>query len=714
MYPVTTEFKQKITDPKNRKVFGRVEINYTDLFEDENVNVTANEVANISYPKQIADSVRNPIGKILSLDGSSSFDGTYVLAPIQGQQELQQMGWWGSTLSGVGGVLSVLPAITMEFTARPILKFNITADRARVEYPVDFNIKLYDATETLLHTEVIVGNTKVDFEKILTSPITSVVKLVLEVSKWSHEYRQVKITELYTAIREVYEGEDIITVDLIEEKEIGITGLPVGNISTNQLTVKLDNSSRKFDAGNPQSPLYNLIKPNRRMSAFLGVELDSDVIEYVPLGTFWTGDWDVPEKMAYATTSGGDRLKFFEKTTFIVGTVLQNVTLLDLATMVFVDFGLQPNEYYIDPLLADITIPIIYFPEGISHRELLRKIAEVSLGHIYCDRLGVIRVEGSEPPSESYIVSVNEENTISCKDQITNTTPTSEVDYIMLDGYNGFDGVQGLAPTDCSMEIGWVGSQLSDASGNFTSPYPTVTLDFLEKAITNVGIVGDNLKAEYPVDFVINAYDNDGVILSTKTIVGNTDLVKVVSISENPTSVVKIDLKISKWSKANTTSKIIEFRLVNSIDDLSGGEFTVYITDNEYFRKNNPLQYNQIANYLDIEYTPISVLGEGGDTKKVIIRNEESIVENGLKTFNVSGNELIQTFDLSINILNRLMEIYSNSKRNLELDWRGNPAFLLNELVKITDDTNGSSYRITSQQLTYNGVLRATMKGRKL
>jgi hypothetical protein len=706
MYPVTTEFQTKITDPKNRRVFPKIQIDYTDINLDESIVVSANEEANVSYPEQIADNVRQPVGKILSLDGSCSFDGTYVFAPTDDEEYLKQMGWWGDTLAGVGGVFSVpYPTVTMEFNSRPILRITVIGDDARDEYPKDFNVYLYDETDTLVYTHNVTNNTEIQYVENLDPVVTDVAKMVLEITKWSHANRQVKIYELYTAIRETYEWEEVISLDLLEEREVSGTGLPIGSISNNELTIKLDNSSRKFDAGNTASPLYELVKPNRRVQAWLGIQKDDLDFEYVPLGTFWTDDWDVPEHQAYATTTALDRLKFLENTTYVADTVLINPTLYDLALDVLEDYGLTASEYYIDPVLDDIVIPYFYLPDGLNHREMLAKIAEASLGYVYCDRDNVIRIEGMFPTAETYSISVNEENTVSCKDQLANGVTECESFYIMLDGLSSFDGSYELPEDDCSEEIGWIGTSISGVDGSFSSPYPTVTMTFQEKSIATVVVAGDNLRNEYPVDFNVKIYDDVDALLSSQSITANTELVKTITIPENPTTAVKIVVEILKWSQAGTAVKILEIK-----DDV----YRLSITTDEYFRKNNPAKYNELANVISVNYIPMDNLGEQSDAVKVEVFDETSISVNGVKRFEMNDNLLIQTEALALSIATVLISNYADPQRHLELEWRGNPALLLGDSILVTDDKETNEYRVYGQTLNYAGVLRSKLNARKV
>ena len=109
---------------------------------------------------------------------------------------------------------------------------------------------------------------------------------------------------------------DIVKINLLTEREVGTDTLPIGNISASELTVRLDNSNRDFDAGNTQSPIYQGVKANRRIRTWVGTGTDNTwddfsaetleakvamtweefgmTKEYIPLGVHWSGDWDVP------------------------------------------------------------------------------------------------------------------------------------------------------------------------------------------------------------------------------------------------------------------------------------------------------------------------------------------------------------------------------------------------------------------------------------
>ena len=268
MQTVSQEFLDAI-QVDVRRVRGKVIIDFTDPYIDQSLTVSISEDARISWPDQVTDALTDPGGKWASLDGSWALDGTYHLAP---DTEETQMGWWGSQLAEVDGTFAgVNPMLTVEHTPRPIRSLMVSGDSERGEYPVDFTIRLYDEVDSLLHTEPVTTNTQIYWTANIT-PIVGVAKQQLEIEKWSEAGHQVKILEFFTSIQETYEGDDLLLVSLLEERETGRGELPIGSISANEITVKINNADRRFDPGNLASSLHGLVKANRRIRAWLGVE----------------------------------------------------------------------------------------------------------------------------------------------------------------------------------------------------------------------------------------------------------------------------------------------------------------------------------------------------------------------------------------------------------------------------------------------------------
>jgi len=383
-----------------RQWFGKVEVTWTDSQIDQSVIITATENANVSRPKHAADGLEEVPHKWLSLDGSCNMDGSYHFMPSTAEQAiLYQVGWWGRQLAGAGGAFSSpYPTLRVSFLPKPLIGLRVVGDSMREEYPVDFDVRIYE-NDVLSHTENVTGNDEVVWDKdIVDLEITEATRLELELHKWSHEGRQAKIIEFFTAIQETYFDDDILSLTLQEERELSEGSLPIGNISANELDIQLNNITDKFHPGNPQSPIRRFIQKNRRVRAWIGLKLPEGITEYIPLGVYWTGDWNVPEGEIYAATSARDLLESLRATTFSSSEVYQNKTLYELTEIVIQDAQIELGytfPYWIDPELngADFLVPWAWFPRG-SHRRTLKDIAAAALGQVYQDRDGVLRVEG--------------------------------------------------------------------------------------------------------------------------------------------------------------------------------------------------------------------------------------------------------------------------------------------------------------------------------
>ena len=276
MYPVTSEFLELIRADA-RQIKAKVEISYTDPMIDQSIDVEASENANVSYPAQTADSVSQVPYKWMSLDGSCTLDGSYHLAPLASDLTRYQFGWWGSQISGAdGSFASPYPALTVMHLPRPIHTLTVAGDSARGECPVDFTISLYAENDTLLHTQTVTANTDIAWSLNLSSPVLDVAKQVLTITKWSHSGRQAKIVEFFTSVQESYLADDLTFIQLLEEREVSQGSLPVGNISSNEISIGLVNNNKKFDPDNPYSPLNQMLKPNRRIQVWLGIDIELD------------------------------------------------------------------------------------------------------------------------------------------------------------------------------------------------------------------------------------------------------------------------------------------------------------------------------------------------------------------------------------------------------------------------------------------------------
>ena len=640
MYPVSQEFQDKVR-AYDRKIFGKVQIDYSDPFIDQSVQIVTNENNHTSYPRQIADGVQEPIGKYIALDGTWTLgDDTLVLAPGPGEEEKAQMGWWGSSLSDANGGFSVNPKLIVTFFSRPIRSLKVVGDSKRNEFPVDFVITLYGEGDTILYQEAVTANTQVNWNKGIEQ-INEVVKMELEISKWNTPNRCVKILEFFTSIQETYSQDDIFSIELLEERETSSGSLPVGNISSNEITIRFNNESKKFDIGNKQSSLYNLIKPGRRIRVWAGMEKDNGEQELVPLGVFWAKNWNIPEQKVYAELVGRDRLESLRNTTFSTSIVEVNKSLYDLAIEVLTDAGLKENEYWVDEELKDIVIPYSYF-EQQSHREALRKIAEAGLGQVYCNREGIIRVEGSSFTQKRI------------ENSVVTTFLKAEfpANVEIVDAY-------GITMDDC-----------------FSKSNPSR----MEKVANIVEVETQPLRP----GAIQEVYQtNEGIPIAA----GET---KTLTIYFNSTPCIDVSLSIEGTGTIQS-STIYAWGADVVVTSASAGALKIIASGK-----------------------PLTVQNKDKATAK----DNTSIIENGELRYTFPANPLVQDVAMAQNIADKLLAYYKDPKADLNINWIGNPALELGDVVTVYDYyteeiQERGYYYITKQEFEITGDLRARLEGRR-
>ena len=343
--------------------------------------------------------------------------------------------------------------------------------------------------------------------------------------------------------------------------------------------------------------------------------------EYVPLGTFWSLDWDSPDDSVYAQLTGRDRLELLRKSIYSTSQVQQNKTLYDLAVAVLEDANLKLEEYWVDPELQNYVVPYAYF-EPQSHREALRKIAEACLGQVYCDRNGILRVEGP-----SYLVSKMEaELEITSADYFRKDNP---VKWAEIANYIEVEA-QPLRLVDTPQEVYRSNEPVSIQAGQ------TVT---------------------------ITAYYNETICIDA-----------VASLEGAPAGCLIQEATYYDW----------------------GADLKVYSQNTGTFT-------------LVINAKPLKVLNK----ERAVAKDDASITDNGLIKYTFPANPLVQTRRVAQDIANKLLAYYKDPRRDVEVEWRGNPALLLGDRVKMTDRNEQNDYYVVRQTLEYNGALRARLSGRR-
>ena len=338
--------------------------------------------------------------------------------------------------------------------------------------------------------------------------------------------------------------------------------------------------------------------------------------------------------------------KLSSVTVSIEGGILYT-SLYDLAYNVLHDAELKDDEFWIDPELQQFPVPYAYF-EPQSHREALRKIAEACVGQVYCDREGIVRVEGPSFTKANF-------NLVARGYFIQGAPFPAEIEVI--------EGAYGIGPDDYF-------SKDNPAKWAEIANYIEVeTQPLRPDTAAEVYRSNDPVPINAGQSITITAYYNH-----TPCIEAEANLV------DAPDGAEITDATYYAW----------------------GAEINVYSPSTGTFE-------------LVINARPLKILNK----ERAVAKDENSITENGLLKYTFPGNPLVQAVPVAQMIANTILASAKLARRDVELDWRGNPALELGDVIQVPDYQRGSEdergyFVITRQEIEYNGALRAKLAGKSI
>lgn len=364
-----------------RNILGRVEITYTDPLIDGRINISSSGAARGSSIEQASNTNTSAAFNYFSLY-DNKLDGTYHCIGDD-----SEVGWWSKSLSDTYGEFITPPTLTFTFLARPIFSVTVIGDAIKEAYPVDFDIVI---TANSVHTTVPVrGNTDITCVTDITgiTNATSITLVFYKVNKPNYPAVVVEVPLLSTVS---YEGDGLMSINMLEEVSYEDESEALGGVSANELTVVLSNEDRSFYFNNDASYVSKYLKKNRKVKAWLGVDIDG-MVEWYSLGTYWSYKWDVPIGTLTASVVAFDTLGLLNTMLFYKHNVFVDASIGSMIEYILTDAKEQFSalEWQIEQELYDVKIPYCWF-EYASHMAALKQLSLSYPLHIYCDRDGKV------------------------------------------------------------------------------------------------------------------------------------------------------------------------------------------------------------------------------------------------------------------------------------------------------------------------------------
>jgi hypothetical protein len=206
-----------------------------------------------------------------------------------------------------------------------------------------------------------------------------------------------------------FEDDDIVDFSVLEEVSDSNYN-PMGNVTSNECSLSLSDLGGWLVTGSIQSPFKSLLKPKVPFDVYVGVEITPDVVEFVPLGKFKSGDWKGNASSLSVSLSGYDRLQEICNIPMPVVPVVGNTTISSLLRTLFTSLEMDPSEYTIDP---SITLPVrLGWLVGPTVGDALRSITIAGLCNISMDRTDRIAVRSNFQNSDAVVAILTDDDQI--------------------------------------------------------------------------------------------------------------------------------------------------------------------------------------------------------------------------------------------------------------------------------------------------------------
>lgn len=300
-------------------------------------------------------------------------------------------GWWSKKLSGEDGTFASNPSVTFSFAKL----------HSSIGFTLTFSEPIFEISASAYNSDTLIGTKDftVDSTKIkLNFPVENYNKLIFEIKKVL-PYHYAKLLEIDFGIEYKYSDElqNLLNFDVLEEID-----LTSNKVSSNSMTVTLNNMDQRFNMFNPQNEVRFL---QERQELTEGADLlVNGEWESVPLGKHYLSKWESPSQNTTKFTA-------YDILSLMTGTYYKSrmysaergeVVLTELFAAAGCYDELGNPLFYIHPNIRDVTLTGYIAP--MSFKDALQRIAFALGAVIKVNRYGKILVYRATEETRNAIV----------------------------------------------------------------------------------------------------------------------------------------------------------------------------------------------------------------------------------------------------------------------------------------------------------------------
>lgn len=667
MQSTSTTFKNNIYAPV-RRTAGRVTFDISDQTAAGDVSsITTTSESPLSVKAQLVNKVRTPTFKVATnekdrfkLDGSFSFpDDTIV--------NNGELGWSSATICDSSGVFTPNQTLTFNFTSNhSSAGLTITFDQSTGEYATDFDMTAYDASNAVIDSVSVVGNTDV-----VSTPLGQLLnyrKVSVTIKKWSVPNRRARVFEVDFGVVRQYGDDGLINMSLTEEFDMMTSKLP-----SPELKFTVDNVDRAFNILNPTG-FYKYLQQKQQIIAEIGLELPDGSFEYVQLGQYLLQNWQSNEGSITATFTARtnlDSMSSFDYENLSASTK----TLYQFAVDMFTLCGI--TNYSIDTALQSINTNSLV--KKANCRDILQMIAIAGCANIYVTRDNKITLKCNRTRKVRYI-----------RDWLNGSTSNLGNFWVDIQAIDT-GGINKALGKSVTSSVAFDGSGApNDPTGAAITDGITTTTPYTGLVAVGLQWVKVDLGAVYDIaDIKVWHYHGDlRTFYNTKT-----------EISEDGVTWSTVfDSAISGTYAESSTGRTYSMETVMTpLAPVDSADF------------DNMFEEPKITLEEAIKRVEVTYWSNLSTSAIIGVNSTTDTLGNTLK---LENNTLINDSTRATAVANWLLA-QIKYKARYAINWRGNPAIELNDVMAFENSYGAdTSAYITRIELDYGGYLTARMQAK--
>lgn len=630
-------------------------------------------------------------------DGDYAYWGNKIL-PFRNDAEYTEYATLEQNYMRVDGQMYFLPRETSglyQLRNAPLTTQNVM-ETVKVAFPQEYSIKgitidfgKYYPTSFKIVTdekELTYTNDKHDFST--TDVIGNTTNIQIIPISMVGGNKRLRVEKIVMGVGLTYRNNDV-SASSFEEFVNGISA----EIPYRKLSVTILDKNNIYNVDDDNS-FINFLETGQKMELSYGMVLSDETVEWHKKATMLLTDWN--SKKNQMSFTANDVLSTLEDN-YTIGNKIYDRTAYAEAISILKDAGFEPDEYFVDDCLRDVSLhnPM---PEA-SHKECLQLLCNASRCILFVDSDGRVNIKANFAnvidPADMQVTS----NGTAWWGNATNVLYGNNNVYAELTrNFMRVDGSQLFLPRNTGTAIeqtGYVTRNVSDENGLF-SENPVLTLK-LPAAYTYYGLY-ISFQGNPPKEMKVSTYNGDTLLKTFKY----SDLKEKSLLNDEFENFDSIRFEITK---AYPKNRVL-------IDKISFGELSDYELKKDSMTE-NPYVYAE-RKTKDV-FVKIYTFQNGED-------NTPQVVEDNVylkKSINNSGeiryceNQLISTEDHARTVAEWLGNYYANNI-SYDVQYRGDPVLEAADIIFMESDiVNSLQVEVEKHKLNFNGAFNGTLQLRR-